>query len=289
MAEASHSYRRSSVVADRSFTFLAWLAGMAGILLPVSIITYLVINGAGVVDWKFLTEGPRGLPLGGAGGIRPALEGSLALIAVGLSLALPLGVGSAIFLTEYARSHALLQPVRFAAECLAAVPSIVYGLFGYAFLVVFMALNVSLLAGGLTLGFVMFPLILIGTQESLEAVDWRYREAALALGVTRSYMVRRIILPKAWPGIVSITVLAAGHAFGSAAPVLYTASVIFSRSGLDLASPVMTLPTHLYYLVSEAVSFDHAYGTALVLVVVLLAANFLAMYAKRLGRAEPRL
>ena len=193
---------------------------------------------------------------------------------------MPLAVGGALFLTEYNRFPVLARTVRFATECLAAIPSIIYGLFGYAILVVFLSLKVSLLAGGITLGLVMFPLILIGTQEALEAVSWQDREAALSLGVTRAYVVRRVVLRQAAPGILAITTLAAGHALGSAAPVLFTASVIFSRGGLGLEAPVMTLPTHLYFLVGEALSFEHAYGTALVLVGVLLIVNVTVVFLK---------
>ena len=287
MNGADHFRRnlRAADHADRGFTLLSWLLGLGALALPMGIIGFLLVRGARVLSPAFLTDGPAGFPLGLAGGIRPALEGSVALMAIGLAIAVPLGVGGAIYLTEYARSQRFVAAFRFAAECLAGIPSIVYGLFGYAFLVVFMALRVSLLAGGITLGLMMFPIILIGAQESMAAVAWRYREAALALGVSRAYVIRRVILVKALPGILSVTVLAAGHALGSAAPVLYTASVIFVRGGLDWQAPVMTLPTHLYYLVGEAVSFDHAYGTALVLVALLLIINVTAMGLKWLGRS----
>lgn len=269
---------------DNGFTIVAWGLGLIGLALPLTIMVFLALRGISVISWEFLSQKPGGFPLGLDGGILPAIKGSLSLVGIGLLVALPIGVGGAVFLNEYNRSPLLSRVVRFSAECLAGIPSIVYGLFGYSFLVVFMALNVSLLAGGITLGFVMFPLILIGAQEALSTVEGRYREAALSLGVTRSYVIRRIILPKAAPGILAVTILAAGHAMGSAAPVLYTASVIFAPGGLSLQAPVMTLPTHLYYLVGQALSFEHAYGTALVLVSGLLAVNFFAMYLKSLAR-----
>ena len=283
MTDSPDAYSVSvrSLMADRSYVALAWIAGMAGVSLPLFIVGFLFVNGSGVLSWEFLSEGPKGFPLGLAGGIWPAIQGSLALITIGLAVALPLGVGGALFLSEYSRWPLLTRTIRFTAECLAGIPSIVYGLFGYSFLVVFLSLKVSLLAGGITMGFVMFPLILVGSQEALEAVDDAYREAALGLGVSRAYVIRRIILKRALPGILSITVLAAGHAVGSAAPVLYTAAVIFSPGGLSLGAPVMTLPTHLYYLVGQALSFEHAYGTALVLVLGMLAVNFIALYLKR--------
>jgi phosphate transport system permease protein len=268
---------RLSCQLDRSFTVMAWVLGLAGLALPVTIIGFLLNRGASYVTFEFITQGPAGFPLGTAGGVWPAIQGSLALVGIGLCVALPLGVGGAIYLSEYAKSARLIRVFRFITECLAGIPAIVYGLFGYSFLVIFLSLNVSLLAGGITLGLVMFPIILIGSQEAMEAVEDQFRETALSLGVTTSYMIRRIIIGKAAPGILAVTTLAAGHAFGSAAPVLYTASVIFTRGGLDLSAPVMTLPTHLYFLVGEGASFGHAYGTALVLVFILLITNFTAM------------
>ncbi|WP_068430262.1 phosphate ABC transporter permease PstA [Magnetospirillum sp. XM-1] len=272
-------------MADQLFTVSAWVIGLTGAALPAAIIAMLVVKGWGVISIAFLTTGPAGLPLGSSGGILPAMVGSLALLAVGSLVAVPLGIAGAVYLVEFGRNPRLLAVVRFLAECFAGIPAILWGLFGYSFLVVLLALKVSLLAGGLTLGLMMFPIVLIGADEALRAVHWQYREAALALGVTRSYVTRRVTLAKAWPGIVSASVLAAGHAFGSAAPVLYTASTVFTRGTPTLDAPVMTLATHLYYLSGEGVSFDHAFGTALVLVVVLLAVNIGAMLLKRLLRA----
>ena len=274
----------AAVWVDRSFTLVVWLLGCLALFSPLFIIGFLFIKGAHVISWEFLTESPKGFPLGMSGGIWPAVEGSLALVGIGLLLAFPLGVFSGIYLVEYGESMLFNKTVRFASECLAAIPSMVYGIFGYSFLVVFFTMKISLLTGGFTLAFIMFPVILIGTEESMKAVEWKYREASLSMGVTKVYMVRKIILCKAWPGILAVTVLTAGHAFGSAAPILYTASVIFKREGLALNEPVMTLPTHLYYLVAEAVSFEHAYGTALILISILLCVNVIVMSLKNLMR-----
>jgi phosphate transport system permease protein len=262
---------------DGVFTALGWSAGSLGFLLPVSIVMFLFYRGAAAITWDLLWQSPRGFPLGSSGGIRPAIEGSLALVAIGLAVSLPLALGGAVYLTEYSASDRLRRAASFCAECLAGVPAIVYGLFGYSFLVVFLGLRTSLFAGGVTLGLVMLPIILIGAHEALRAVEAKYREAALALGVSRFYAFRKNVWSKGRAGVVAAVVLAAGHAFGSAAPVLLTASVVIARSGLDLSSPVMTLPSHLYYLVSEARSLEQAYATALILVAILLAANFSVM------------
>jgi len=276
MAAANSLLRteRTRLWQDGIFTAVGWSAGLLGFLLPISIVMFLFYRGAAAITWDLLWQSPRGFPLGSSGGIRPAIEGSLALVVIGLAVSLPLAVGGAIYLTEYSASDRLRRTASFCAECLAGVPAIIYGLFGYSFLVVFWGMRTSLLAGGITLGLVMLPIILIGAYEALRAVDTKYREAALALGVSRLYAFRKNVWSKGRAGIMTAGVLAAGHAFGSAAPVLLTASVVIARSGLDLSSPVMTLPSHLYYLVSEASSLDQAYATALILVALLLTANF---------------
>ena len=278
----SQTYRLS-VFRDRVWRTALWCCGLIALLLPLSIIGYLVVEGIHSLSWGFLTDYPRGSPLGTAGGIWPAVEGSLALAAIGLLVAFPLALGGGLYLSEYGHSQRFNKTVRFLVECLAAVPSIIYGLFGYAFLVVFLKFGISLIAGGLVLALIMFPILLIAVQESLRSVDEAYREMGLSLGVTRFYLVRRVLLRKAWRGIVAGIVLAVGHAVGSAAPVLFTASVYFSKGGLGLDRPVMTLPTHLYNLVSEAISFDQAFGTALILIAGLLIFNASAMLLRRLG------
>ena len=266
---------------DRFATVLVWLTGLLALALPLAILGFLAVRGMHVMCWEFLLSGPSGVPLGSAGGIGPAILGTLYLVGMGLAVALPLGVGGGIYLSEFAPCAFWVRLLEFAAECLGAIPAVIYGLFGYALLVVFLAMNISLLAGGLTLGMMMFPIILIGSRAALAAVPSLERESALALGVSRSWVARRILLPRAWPGIAASVVLAAGHAAGSAAPVMFTASTVFTVTNPAMTTPVMTLPTHLYNLVSEAVSFDHAYGTALVLVVGILLVNALSMLLRR--------
>jgi len=266
--------------ADRALTVAAWVCGLVGILIPASMVLYLSIEGTSALTWTFLTDRPRGHPPGTQGGILPAIVGSLALVGTGLAVAVPLGVGGAVFLSSYARSPFWKRALRAGSELLAGVPSILYGLFGYAILAVELKLGVSLRTGGLTLGLVMFPIILIGVHEALSAIPGELSEAVYALGVTKSYALRRVLLRQAWPGLVAAIALAAGHAAGSAAPVLYTASIFYSPGGLRWQDPVMTLPTHLYHLVGEALSPRQAHGTALVLMAGLLLANAFALFLK---------
>jgi phosphate transport system permease protein len=267
---------------DRAFTAVGWGFGVVGFLLPSGIVGFLLLQGAARISWAFLTEAPAGFPLGSAGGVGPAILGTLALVGIGLAFALPLGVAGAISLVEYAAPGSKwIRALRFGVECLAAVPAIIFGLFGYAVLVVLFHFQISLISGALTLGLMMLPIILIGAEEALRGVEQPLRVAALSLGVSRWNVVRRIVLPKALPGILAVTVLAGGHAAGSAAPVMLTAAVAFARGAPTLEAPVMTLPTHLYYVVSEGVDLEQAYATALVLVVGLLITNVCAGLLKR--------
>tara|TARA_Y100000031_G_C8210999_1_gene380954 strand:+ start:465 stop:1328 length:864 start_codon:yes stop_codon:yes gene_type:complete len=280
----SRASKRMSFWVDRIFTISAWFFAGLALLLPLLILGFIFVKGISVISLEFLTQGPKGFPLGTSGGIRPAIMGSLALVGIGLMIAFPVGVLSGIYISEYSKSPLFNRVIQFLSESMAAIPSMVYGLFGYSFLVVFFAMKISLLAGGITLGLIMFPVILIGTHESMKTVEWCYREASMAMGVTKAYAIKSIIFRKAFPGILAATILAAGHAFGSAAPVLYTASVIFYNGPIKPSAPVMTLPTHLYYLIAEAISFEHAYGTALVLISILLCVNLVAMKIKSLTR-----
>ena len=271
---------------DLLFRGLLWGVGVMGFLLPVCIVGFLLIGGSSTLSWEFLSDYPKGVPLGSSGGIWPAIQGSFSMAFLGLCIAAPPAFGGGIYLAEFDRNSCFSHLVRFLVECLVAVPAVIYGLFGYAFPVVFFKFGISLLAGSVTLAMIMFPIMLIAIQESLRRVDDSYREAALALGVNTTYLVQRVLVLRAWPGIVAGMVLAVGHAVGSAAPVLFTASVYFSKGSPKLDEPVMTLPTHLYHLVSEAVSTEQAFGTALVLVLGLLVFNFSALLLRRLGSSS---
>jgi len=262
---------------DRLFRGSVWLCGLVGLALPVWIVGFILAHGARALSWNLLVGRPSGFPLGSEGGILPAILGSLALVVLGLAVALPIGLGAGLYLAEFCTSPNVRAWSRAAVEVLAGVPSVLYGLFGYAFFVVFLRMGISLLAGGLVLGLVMLPFILISAQEAFTAVGAQYREATLSLGVDRAAWILGVLLPKARSRILAGLVLAVGHAMGSAAPVLFTASVFYSKGGLAFGQPVMTLPTHLYFLVSEGISLEHAFATALILVAGLFLFNSAAM------------
>lgn len=275
----------SSELSDTLYRAAAWIAGGIGVLIPLAILLYLGWNGMAALTVDFVTKPPSGSSLDGKGGILPAIKGSLALVGLGLVPALLLGVGGGIYLAEFNRSKFIEHAARFCIEALAAVPGLVYSLFGYALLVVTFKFKISLMAGAMTLGFVMLPLILIGTHEALRAVDPALRESAHALGVSHSWLFSRVVLPVAWPAILTAIVLSTVHALGAAAPLLFTAATVFSKEPLGLFQPVMALPTHLYFVTSEVGATAYAFGSALVLALVVLAVSILAFFFKRRVRS----
>jgi phosphate transport system permease protein len=272
---------RRTETSDILYRVAAWIAGGIGVAIPVAILAYLGWHGFAALTPEFLFSVPRGSSLDGSGGIFPAIKGSLALVGLGLVPALLLGIGGGIYLAEFNRSQRLEHLARFCIESLAAVPGLVYSLFGYALLVVTLKFNISLIAGAVTLGFVMLPLILIGTHEALRAVNPALREAAHALGVSHTYLFTRVLWPVAWPAILTSIVLSAVHALGAAAPLLFTAATVFTKEPLGLFKPVMALPTHLYFVTSEIGATGYAFGSALVLAFLVLAISAFALAIRR--------
>lgn len=281
VAAPTTSPARRTDISDRIYRAVAWGAGGLGVAIPLAILVYLAWHGLPAITGEFLFSPPRGSSLDGKGGIWPAIKGSLALVGLGLIQALLLGVGGGIYLAEFNRSLRLEHIARFCIESLAAVPGLVYSLFGYALLVVALKWRISLAAGAVTLGFVMLPLILIGTHEALRAVNPALREAAHALGVSHAYLFAHVVWPVAWPAILTSIVLSAVHALGAAAPLLFTAATVFSKEPLGLGQPVMALPTHLYFVTSEIGATAYAFGSALVLAVLVLAIAAFALLLRR--------
>ena len=213
--------------------------------------------------------------MGRGGGIFPSIIGTIYLILVSLIFAAPVGILAAIHLTEYTKKGRLVNIIRFATETLAGIPSIIFGLFGFAFLVIFMGFRWSILSGGLTLAIMILPTIIRTTEEAIKSVPNMYREGSLALGATKWQTVYKIVIPAALPGIVTGIILGIGRAVGETAAVLLTAG-----SSLNLPTSVMdparSLSIHLYTLSSEGISFKNAYGTATVLIILILMINISA-------------
>jgi len=194
---------------------------------------------------------------------------------VALALATPLGVGTAIYLTEYTRAGRLSTVIRFGVDCLAGVPSIIFGLFGFVFFVIALKMGWSVLSGGLTLAVMVLPTIMRTAEEAMLAVPASYREVSNGAGATTWQTATRVVLPVALPGIVTGVVLAIGRCVGETAAVIFTAGTAL-RLPISLLQPVRTMAVHFYIIAREGLSMPHAYGTAAVLIIVILAVNLVA-------------
>lgn len=245
------------------------------------ILVEIVINGAGAISWEFLTGSPS--DLGREGGIFPAIAGTLYLVGGALAIALPLGIATAIYLVEYTADTPLTRGIRAAVDLLNGTPSIVFGLFGFAFLVLFLNFGVSLIAGQITLGLMILPTIIRTTEESLRSIPGSLREGSYALGATKWQTISRVVLPPALPGILTGAILSIGRAAGETAPIMFTAAIFSSRYlPSSLSEPVMALPYHLFVLTTSVPGASvQSYGTALVLLLLVLVIYLAAILIRR--------
>jgi phosphate transport system permease protein len=234
------------------------------------ILSDIVINGIPALSWEFITQPP--MDLGRAGGIFPAIVGTLYLVAGAIAIALPLGVGAAIYLVEYTREGRITKVIRTGVDLLNGTPSIVFGLFGFAFIVLYLNAGVSLLAGQVTLALMVLPTVIRTTEESLKNIPQSLREGSLALGATRWQTISKVVIPPAVPGIVTGAILSIGRAAGETAPIMFTAVVFSSRFLPDsVLDPVMALPYHLFILATNVPGASmNQYGTALVLLLLVI-------------------
>ncbi len=253
---------------------IAFVLITASILIVIAILGIIlwdiISNGAGALSWEFISQPPS--DLGRSGGIFPAIVGTLYLAVGAIIIALPLGILSAIYLTEYTKEGKITKIIRTGADLLNGTPSIVFGLFGFAFLVTALGWGKCLLAGQIILAFMILPTIIRTTEEAIKCVPQSMREGSYALGATRWQTIRRVVLPPSSPGIMTGSILGLGRAAGETAPILFTA-VIFSSRFLpnSLDKPVMALPYHLYILATTVPNSEPSqYGTALVLLIVVI-------------------
>jgi phosphate transport system permease protein len=249
---------------------LVGLATVIVITILVIILQDIIINGLPAISWEFITQPPK--DLGRAGGIFPAIIGTLYLVMGAIAIALPLGVGAAIYLVEYTREGRITRLIRTGVDLLNGTPSIVFGLFGFAFIVMYLNVGVSLLAGQVTLALMVLPTVIRTTEESLKNIPQSLREGSLALGATQWQTINRVIIPPAVPGIVTGAILSIGRSAGETAPIMFTA-VVFSSRFLPTSElqPVMALPYHLFILATNVPgSSTNKYGTALVLLLLVI-------------------
>jgi phosphate transport system permease protein len=261
--------------------FLLWLAAGLTVGILIVILGYILGQGMSHVSWEFLTTEPA--KMGQEGGIFSSIVGTFYFVLVSLVLAVPLGVGTAIYLVEYSENKWLNGVVSFGIDALAAVPSIVFGLFGFAFFVLFLKPLTggwSILSGSLTAACMVLPTLIRTTQEALMAVPASYREASLALGANRGETVRRVVLPSALPGILTGIILSIGRVVGETAALLLTLGGSL-RIPHSIFEPARTLSIHLYLVAMEVGAMEKAFATGAVLVGLVLAVNLTAGWLAR--------
>jgi len=255
-----------------------WILAAVTVGVLVFIIGYILFHGLPHVTWAFLTESPRSM--GREGGVLPMIVGTLLVAGLAVLIAAPVGVATAICLTEYTREGRLTAIIRFGADCLAGIPSIIFGLFGFVFFVMTLGLGFSILSGALTLALMVLPTIIRTSEEAIRAVPPAYRDVSFGLGSTRWQMVTRVVLRSALPGICTGVVLSVGRSISETAAVMLTAgsALTFPRSVFESSR---TLALHFYILSREGISMPNAYATASVLILAILGINLAAYWLMR--------
>ena len=256
-------------------TGLLYLCTGITVAVLVFIVTYVFWKGLPALRPAFFIEPP--LRMGREGGVFPFIVATLYITAIAVLVATPLGVGTAVYLTEYTRPSRLTAVIRFGADCLAGVPSIIFGLFGFVFFVIRLKLGWSVLSGGLTLALMVLPTLIRTSEEAIRAVPRSYRDVAFGLGSTRSQMVAKVILPSALPGILTGIILSIGRSVSETAAVMLTAGSSL-RVPVHPLEPGRNLAYHFYILAREGISTENAYKTATVLILAIVAINFTAYW-----------
>jgi len=250
-----------------------WAAAIAVMALLLFIILYILSRGLPVVNWQFLTEPPRSM--GREGGISTTIVGTFLVTALAIVLVIPFGIGTAFYLAEYTREGIITRVIRFSAESLVGIPSIVYGLFGFIFFVIILGFGYSILSGGLTLAFTILPIVIRTSEEAIRAVPQIYREVSYSLGATKWQTIRRAVFPSAILGIVNGIILSIGRCVAETAAIFLTAGFALGMP-TSIFSPIRTMAVHFYYLATEGISMNNAYGTAALLIILTLLINVVA-------------
>ena len=256
--------------------FFIWIAALSTIALMILILFQILEEGLPVLHLQFFLESPK--EMGREGGIFSTIIGTAALTLVAIVVGAPLGVGTAIFLREYTRESKMSRMIRFGTDCLAGVPSIIFGLFGFVFFVIRLNLGWSILSGGLTLAAMILPTVISTAEESIKTIPYSYREVSYSLGGTKWQTITRVVLPGALPGIFTGILLSVGRSIGETAAVILTAgsSLVMPTS---LFSPIRTMSVHFYILAREGISMKMAYGTGAALILLVLMVNIIAQWS----------
>ncbi|WP_302567156.1 phosphate ABC transporter permease PstA [Alistipes indistinctus] len=275
---------RRKKLSEQAAFWLFRLMSIAVVGVLFWILGFIIVKGIGVISWEFLTGMPRdGMT---AGGILPAIVGTLCLTLGSIVIAFPLGILSGIYISEYTRDNWLVKLIRIMTNNLSSVPSIVFGLFGMALFVNTLGFGDSIIAGSFTLALLVLPIVIRTTEEALRRIDDSYRLGSLALGATKLQTIRRVLLPMAMPNIITGLILSVGRVSGETAPILFTAVAYFlPKLPSSIFDQVMALPYHLYVIATSGTDLEAtrpmAYGTALVLIAIVLVINLAANGLRR--------
>jgi phosphate transport system permease protein len=255
-----------------------WLLAAVTLAALLFVIGFVLVHGVPHLSWQFLSESPHSM--GREGGVLPIIVGTLWVTALAVLIAAPVGVVTAIYLTEYTRESRLTHVIRFGADCLAGIPSIIFGLFGFVFFTITLGMGYSILSGGLTLALMVLPTIIRTSEEAIRAVPGSYREVSYGAGATKWQTVTKVVLRTAMPGIGTGIILSIGRSVSETAAVMLTAG-----SALRLPTEVLdssrTLALHFFILSREGISMDKAYATASVLILAILAINLSAYWVMK--------
>lgn len=258
---------------QKAAKIIIWLAALSTLGVMFWILYQVLEEGLPLLRLEFLLDSPR--QMGRTGGIFSTIVGTVALTAVAILIATPLGVGTAVFLREYTRESRISRVIRFGTDCLAGVPSIIFGLFGFVFFVIFLRMGWSILSGGLTLATMILPTIICTAEEAIKSVPYSFREVSYGLGATRWQTIRKMVLPSAFPGILTGVLLGVGRSVGETAAVILTAGSSFLMPD-SILSPIRTMAVHFYILAREGISMEMAYATGAALILLILAINAVA-------------
>ncbi|MCF4114798.1 MULTISPECIES: phosphate ABC transporter permease PstA [Dethiosulfovibrio] len=281
----------SRKLVDRGASILLWTSAALLVLGLLSILAYLMTNGAESMSWEFITKPPRDNMT--KGGISTPIIGTLQLVIVSMVFAIPVGVVTGIFFAEYATEGPFTTALRLCVRCLAGVPSVVYGLFGLSLFVVFLNFGSSLLSAGLTLACLSLPLIVTASETALLAVPQDFRLASYALGANKWQTVRKVVLPAALPTILTGAILSVGRVAGETAPIIFTGAAFFTpKVATSLFDEVMALPYHIMVLATAGTHIEQTrpiqYGTVLVLILLVMGVSSLGIILRARLRRNRR-
>jgi phosphate transport system permease protein len=275
---------RSKRLKQKVAFFTFGIIGFSIVAILLTVLSFIVVKGISAISWDFITKMPEeGMT---KGGIYPAIIGTLYLVMGSMIFAFPIGVMAAIYMNEYVKDGIVKKIIKQMTNNLAGVPSIVFGLFGMALFVNKLGFGDSIIAGSLTLGLLALPVVIRITEEALKSVDDTFRHASLGLGASKWQTTRRVVLPVAFPNIITGLILAVGRVSGETAPILFTVAAYFlPKLPTGIFDQVMALPYHLYVISTSGTNIEAsrpiAYGTALVLVIIVLITNLLANFLRK--------